>query len=286
MKLFRTLAFLVLVAVPVTAFSQKMTADEVVAKHLDSIGTSAARDSVKNRVVMSDVQFTLKGSANPAVGKAVIASAGGKSLWGMSLNSNDYPQDRFGFSGKDVRVAYSRPGVYSIIGGFLRSYKEVVREGLLGGTVLSSWALQNVAKNKAKLSYDGTKTVDGVETHVLGYTPRGGSDLTIKLFFDAGNFNHVRTEYSHVIAARQGSNVDNSAGQSPDRYKVVEDFSNFQKSHGLTIPQAYKLSYSYSGASQLRTVQNAYREAEWAFKITNVGINQDLDPATFDISEN
>lgn len=103
------------------------------------------------------------------------------------------------------------------------------------------------------------------------------------MYFDSKTFRHVRTEYNHVIAARQSSNINNSAGQSPDRYKVTEDFSDFQKVGGLIMPKKYKLYYSYSGSSSIRLAQNAYREMEWVFDVTNFVTNQDIDPASFSI---
>lgn len=286
MKLIKLLLVAGLFLIPVTGMAQKMSADDVVAKHLESLGPKAARDAVTSRVVLADVLFTLKGSAKPLTGKAVLLSAGQKNLWGMNFDSNDYPQDKFGYDGKNVKVAFVRPGIYSTMGGFLRSYKELMREGLLGGTLMSSWAMSNTAKNKPKLSYDGEKTIDGVQTHVLEYMPKGGTDLSIKLYFDAKDFRHLRTEYGHTIAARQGTTVDSSAGQSPDRYKVVEDFSNFQKVNGLTVPQGYKLFYSYSGSSSVGASRGTPREFEWALQITNIGNNQEFDPSSFDIASN
>ena len=153
----------------VTVNAQKMTAEEVLAKHLESIGSSKVRALIKNQFALADLEVKVKGSTTPMVGKAVILSESDKSLWGMNLNSNDYPQDRFGFDGKETKVGYTRPGVRSVIGGFIYSYKELLKEGLLGGTLTSSWALLNNDPRKAKISYDGTKKIDDKETHVLSY---------------------------------------------------------------------------------------------------------------------
>jgi hypothetical protein len=199
----------------------------------------------------------------------------------MNLNSNDYPQDRFGFDGKDTKVGYSRPGVRSTLGGFIYSYKELLKESLLGGALMSSWTLANA--NNAKMSFDGTKKIDGKETLVVSYEPKSGSDLSIKMYFDAKNYHHLRTEYNRLISARQGGGIDNSARQSSDRYRLVEDFSDFQNVAGLTLPKTYKISYSYTGTGSTQVVQNSNRELEWTFSVTYFAYNQPLEGNSFDI---
>lgn len=280
-KLVSLLAFLFILTVSFKA--QKMTPEEVVAKHLESIGTKEKLAAVKNQLVFGDVGLTVKGSSVPVAGKIVIFSAAEKNIWGMNLNSNDYPLDRFGYNGKDARVGFTRPGVRSVLGGFILSYSELLKEGLLGGTLTSSWALLNTDVRKPKLSYEGTKKIDGKETHVLSYSVKGGSDLSIKMYFDAKTFEHVRTEYNRIISARQGSNIDNSAGQGDDRYRLTENFSEFKKAGDLTLPTKYVLSYDYSTTAAARTSNNAARYFEWKFNITNFSYNQALEENTFDI---
>jgi hypothetical protein len=201
----------------------------------------------------------------------------------MELSSNDYPRERFGFNGKDSRISYSRPGTRSTLGGFLYSNPVLLKDGLLGGTLFSSWTFLSNNSKKPKLSYEGVKKINGRDAYAIEYTPRGGSDLDITLYFDAENFRHIRTEYNRTIAARQGASIDSSAGQSPERYRLTEDFSDFRTVEGLTIPRVYSLSYSSSGVASLQLAQAANREIEWKFKVTNFTTNQDIDPRTFDI---
>jgi hypothetical protein len=268
----------------VPARAQKMAPDEIVLKHLDSIGTKERRATVKNQLVLADLQFTVKGSARPVVGKAVLLAEGEKNLWGMNTNANDYPQDRFAYNGRETDAGFIRPGVRSTLGGFILAYKELLREGLLGGTLLSSWALLHTETRKPKLAADGTKKIDGQETYALEYAPRNGSDLSIKMYFDAKNFRHLRTEYTRVVSARQGTTVDNSAGQSSNYYRLVEDFSEFQTVNGLTIPKKYKLSYSFTGNGAVQSARESNREMEWTLTVTNLSLNQPLAANSFDIN--
>lgn len=267
--------FVLLTLFSATIFGQKMTAEEVISKHLDAIGAKDKRAAIKNQFVLSDVNFDLKGSTVPVNGKAVFVSEGDKNLWGMNLDSINYPQDRFAFDGKDTKVGFATPGNRSVIGGFILSYKELLKEGLLGGVLFNSWALLDTNARKAKINFDGTKKIDDQETYVLEYQPKGGSDLTIKMFFDTKTFRHVRSEYTRVVAARQGTSIDNSAGQRPDYYRVIETFSDFQNLNGLTLPKTYKLLYSYTTGGS--------REFKWTFNVTNFSVNQALEANSFNI---
>ena len=186
-------AIVVVLISQIAANAQKLTAEEVISKHLDAVGSKEKRAAIKNQFILSDAQFQVKGSVATAVGKAIFLSAGEKNLWGLNLNSNDYPQERFAFDGKDTRIGYIRPGVRSALGSFLFSNKELLREGLLGGVFLNSWSLLNTESRKAKISYEGTRKIDDQETHVLAYSPKSGADVTIKMYFDAKTFRNLRT---------------------------------------------------------------------------------------------
>ncbi|MFN2412352.1 MAG: hypothetical protein ABR535_04760 [Pyrinomonadaceae bacterium] len=109
----------------------------------------------------------------------------------------------------------------------------MLKEGLLGGSLSTAWPLLH-ADRKAKIDYEGKKAINDKETIVLTYAPRGGSDLSIKLYFEEGTYRHVRSEYILVRAAAQGATVDTSAGQSGTIYRLVEDFSVFRKIGEMT----------------------------------------------------
>lgn len=281
---FTTLFVLIVIFLSAASMSaQKMNPEDIIARHLDSIGAKEKRSVVKNQMVLGNAEFISKGSAQPLSGRIVIFSAGEKSLWGMKFNSNDYPLDRYGYDGKNTRAGYIKPGVRSILGGFILSYTELLREGLLGGALTSSWSLLNTDAGKAKLTFDGTKKIGEKEAYVLSYSLKKGSDLNVKMYFDKQNYQHIRTEYSRIISARQGTNIDNSAGQGADRYELTENFSDFKKAGDLTLPTKYTISYEYTTSAPIRSAQNAARQLQWKFDITNFSYNQELNDNTFDI---
>ncbi len=281
MKIFNLSAYLMIIVVFVSAvFAQKMKSEDVLAKHLESIGKAEIRAAVKNQLAVGDVSVEfISPKILPAQGRIVMASEGVKNFLGMNLNANDYPLEKFSFDGKKAKVAFIRTGFRSVLGSFVLSNNLILEESLLGGTLSTSWALSNIATNKAKLSFDGTKKIDGKEVYVLGYSPKGGGDIDIKLYFDKETFRHVRTEYKRTSSAAIGRTIDESARQSESRLKIVEDFSDFRDEKGLTLPHNYKLNYSVSG-------QNGTTEIEWKFVMSQFVFNQKLDAKTFDAEAN
>ena len=274
LKLFAGLLLLAVCAAP--ALAQKMKAEEVLAKHLDSIGTPEVRASVKNQMAVGDAVVTFISQKNQsAQGRIVLVSEGMKNFLGMNLNAADYPQEKFSYDGKTSKIAFVRANVRSILGNFILSNDLLLEESLLGGTLATSWALANTATNKAKISFDGTKKVDGQEAYVLGYTPKGGGDIEIKLYFDKETFRHIRSEYKRTISAALGRTIDESARQNETRLKITENFGDFKTETGLTLPHSYSLNYSTTG-------QSGTSEIEWKFNFTQFAFNQKLDVKTFD----
>jgi hypothetical protein len=263
-----------------TISAQEITPEQLVARHRDSIGTKEALAAVKNQMVVTDARCTFSGSTVVLNGKGLILSEHEKNLWGMSFNSNDYPQERFGFDGKDVRVARTTPASgRSPLGDFLYTNTALLKGGLLGGALSSSWAL--LTDRKAKISVDGKKTIDGKDVIALSYSPKGG-DVNVKMYFDDKTYQHVRTEYSLVISATQGPSVDTSASRTSTIYKITETFSDFGKAGSLTLPRTYKILYSRSGDATT-VLSRASREAQWVFAVTSVNFNQELEPGSFKV---
>jgi hypothetical protein len=287
MKIIKLAACFVLFAVFSASVSgQKLKAEDVLAKHLESIGTAEARASLKSLITVGDATVKFITPKNqPTQGRIVMASAGGKYFMGMNLSAADYPSEKFSYDGKKAKVAFVRTNARSILGQFVLSNTLLLEESLLGGTLSTSWALMNIADNKAKLSFDGTKKIDGKEVYVLGYLPKGGGDVDINLYFDKETFRHVRTEYKRIASASQNrglgtgvSRADTSL-QNESRLKVVEDFSDFKAENGITLPHSYRLNYSING-------QNGMTEIEWTFNFIQFAFNQNLDANTFDAEAN
>lgn len=264
----------------VYSFPQKMKAEDVLSRHLESIGTAEKRASVKSQIAVGNgaVKFISQKNLS-AEGRIVIASSSEKLFMGMNFNAVDYPLEKFSFDGNRSNVSFTQNGARSVLGNFLQSNNSIIENGLLGGTISTSWALSNLASNKAKLSYEGTKKIDGKEVYAISYTPKGGGDIDISLYFDKNTFRHVRTEYKRIASASAGRTPDQSARQSETRFRITEDFSEFKDEKGLTMPHKYRLLYSVTG-------QNGTTEIEWLFDLNEFSFNPNIDKKTFSAEAN
>jgi len=231
----------------VTPVADKVKPEELVAKHIEAIGTAEARNSSRSRIVAGTSIMNLKtGGRGNSTGAALLASQKEKVLLKAEFSSAGYPFEKIGFDGRKLHAKQYSPGVRSPLAEFFMSHETLFSEGLLGGTLSSAWPLLDLAARGPKLQYGGTDKIDGREVHKLKYMPREGSELKITIFLDAENFQHLRTEYERVIAAPMGGTPGASASMRETRYKLVEDFRDFRKEGGLTLPHTYTIQYSVS----------------------------------------
>lgn len=261
-----------------TPATDKLTTEEVVAKHLDSIGTAKARASVRTYVIAGNSLVIFRTPPpGQASGRAVLASEGLKSLIGMSFPSPVYPLEQLGFNGKRFIAAYTTAGVRSSLGSFLMTHDQIFKQGLMGGTLSTAWPLLDLTVRNPRLEYAGLKKVDGRTLHALRYVARGGSDLKIVLFFGETTFRHLRTEYERVIAASIGTRSSIDAKERETRYKMVEQFSDFKNEGGLNLPHTYKIELMVDapGGTFL---------ADWEINLTQFTFNEPIDPNSFNIA--
>lgn len=270
---------LLLAAIP--AFAQKLTADEVIAKHLDSIGKAETRTGIQTIVMTGEATAKFLSQKDLVLnGRIVFASAGEKNFLGIGLNSNNYPGEQFIYDGKKAKVAFTQNGKRSSLGEFIQSNDLLLEDSLLSGVLSSSWVLSNLATKKSKLSFEGIKKINGKEVYMLSYSRKGSGDLSISLYFDKETFHHVRTEYKRVTSAGIGTSPDQSSKFSEVRFKVAEDFSDFKEEKGLTLPHGYRILYSEEG---VRSTGNV--EIEWTFNLLEFAYNEKLDPGTFNTDQ-
>jgi hypothetical protein len=263
---------------PFSSSAQKLKPEDVVARHLESIGSAKERAAVTTRIIAGTSQVIFRTPPpGQAAGRAVLASEGVKSLIGMSFMSPDYPQEKLGFDGRSFMAADVKPGVRSALGNFLMTHDTVFRQGLMGGTLSLAWPLLDLTARSAQLEYAGTKKVNNRMLHELRYLPHGGSDLKVSLFFDQETFRHVRTEYERVIAAPTGNRSYTNIEERETRYKMVEEFSDFKQEGGLSLPHIYTIKLSVDA-------QRGTFLADWTINLTQFAFNQPIDPASFSIS--
>jgi len=262
------------------ALGQKLKAEEIIAKHLEALGGAETLQSVTTRIAGGSVIATFRNPATAQLsGRAALASDGPKNVMAMIFeNQPNYPQEKIGFDGHDVSGSYVRPGIRSSLGDFLLAHRMIIKTGIWGGSLSQAWPLLDLTKSKMKVEAGGTKKIGDRLTQQLKLYP-SGTDLKITVFFDAETFQHVRTEYTRQIAAQMGSNPETSATQGQTtNYKLVEDFSDFKKEGGLTLPHSYKISLEIGGR------QGTFI-ADWAMTLSDFQFNQRIDPSLFDVDD-
>jgi hypothetical protein len=259
----------------VKSAADKITVDELVAKHLDAIGTAEARSSNRSRVVAGSSLMNLKtGGRGNSSGPALLASQKNRVLLKAEFDSASYPFEKLGFDGQKLHAKQYAPGARSPLAEFFLSHDTLFSEGLIGGTLSSAWPLLNLADRSPKLQYAGTEKIEGRQVHKLKYVPRQGSELKITIFIDAETFHHLRTEYERVIAAAMGGTPGASASMREMRYKFIEDFSDFRTEGGLTLPHTYKIQYGVFK-------QNNSISLDWTFTLTQFTFDYPIQQKEF-----
>lgn len=258
--------------------NSKIKPEDIVAKHLDSIGAREVLAASANRLFQGKSQARItQSSINTVQGKSLLASTADSNLMQMlfeAVDASDYSREQISFNGKKLTIPFNTESRRSALGDFIFNYPEIVKQSLFGGTLFSSWALTNKDNKISKLQYEGKDRIAGQEAVVLRVFPRGGSSLNIKLYFDAQTFRHLRTVYSRIVTPQGVISDDVSWRQSETRYKLVEDFSSYKQINGLNLPTVYKITYSLE-------TQTSAHEFEWLLSFSRFSFNQQMQADLF-----
>jgi hypothetical protein len=268
-----------------SAHAAESKPEEIVAKHLDSIGTPEARAAVKSRAVQGNLRFKiLVGGGGEAVGSWGRVSQQRKSDFVMRFGKGDWRGEQFIFDGDRTSFAAATAShLRSNFAQFVNGHDFIVKEGLLGGELSTAWALQNLDvqkldQNRGRLVPMGMKKVDGRELQGLEYISKGASDMTVKLYFEPETYRHAMTVYSVVTIPSGVSNgIRRSAQQQEIRYTIEERFGDFKTDNGITLPRHYDLQYT-------EELQNGSTHVyDWDMTADKIVDNIDLNPGNFQI---
>lgn len=277
------LAFIfVMVATSISVLAQndlksipKLSADEIIIKHVASLGENKA-SAQSPRVMVGTGEFSSKVRAEKVGGPAQFASAGNKLLLALVFNANNYPYDKIGFDGKDLSLAALPGGGYSPLDNFLKGNKIIVRRGLFGGVLSQAWPLLTRDK-EVKFESAGIGKIDNKNAYKLKASFSGIGDMSIVLYFEPETFRHLRTEYFYRTGQLTSPNPNRPSqigGMAPDSYTLTEDFSNFSKVEDAVLPMTYTVVYE----------SQAGKAVTWTLNFTQVYNNQTIDDAAFRIS--
>src|SRR5947207_4040732 len=159
--IFASLVFIVCSLCVGSAVAQKLTPNEVIARHLESIGPAKSRAAIATRIISGTSQVIFRTApAGQAVGKAVLASEAMKQLFAMSFPSPVYPREQLAFNGVSFMAAFATPGTRSVLGNFLMTNDAIFKQSLMGGVLSAGWPLPNAEKLPGAIEYAGTRKID------------------------------------------------------------------------------------------------------------------------------
>jgi hypothetical protein len=260
---------------PASAQDKKLTVEELVSRHLNSVGPDEARSKARSRVASGSVRFIVRvGGAANVEGQAMMVSAGPKMRLGIKLALTDYTGEDMAFDGNKAATGFLPQGRRSNLSLFLNSQNLPLKEGLLGGTLSTAWPLMRMDKSQPKLDYRGLKKFEGRQLHEVNYRPRKSSgDLKVTIYFDPETFRHVKTKYAYEIGATIGTREQSNL--NPESYfSLTEDFDDFRAVDGLTLPHSYRMQFSAEGRDGT-TLQ------DWSVTLRQIAHNTQIDDQVF-----
>ena len=283
------LLVMLLVSVGVVATNaQKLSAGEIIAKHLESIGKSDLVAKATKRMAIATSEFVIIKSPKKAVGSAVLASNGADLALFSTFDMRDYQMERIGLFGSKINIPMVELGRRSPLGSFLSVYDKTMDGHIFGGAIFSTWLFLDPAFNKGKLETEGRKKVGDRTAWIIKYSPKGGlrPESYIKLYFDAETFQHIRTVYRQTEtesgfhdAGNKATNSQKAPGgweadMAANGSTMTEDFDNFGKdAAGLILPHRYSIALDID--SQAGTAG-----FKWKFEISEYRVVNDF-PAGF-----
>lgn len=263
-------------SLPLSAKDEKLKPEELVAKHLASIGSPEARAAVKSRLVAGTSQVIRRlGGVGQMEGRGNILSSGPMVRMGFSFAALEYPGEQLAFDGKKVTVGQVQPGTRSALSAFIYQHDGIIKEGLMFGALSTTWALFHVPARQPKLDYGGLKKIDGRQFHELKYRARKGlGDVNAALYFEPETFQHVRSQYRVVVPASMGASPADSPSMRDSLYLLVEQFGDFKAVEGLMLPHSYGMTFTIEG-------QNATLLTYWSFSASQISHNEEIDLKLF-----
>jgi len=251
-----------------SARDKKYTMDELLAAHLQSIGSPEALKQIHSRVLSGTASVRFIQGATGAWDDGQFSF--GSELYRIGImikfGALEYPGEHFAYDSQEVTVGHIAPGQRSPLADFIFRFDGIVKEGLLGGTLSVAWPLLNMKERKPELKHKEGK-LNGRPVYEVEYRPgKLAGGMKIKLLFAKETFRHLRTEYRVAQTADMTAtrSVNRSTPASPGRsqtgtrpiifdplpdssYLLVEKFENFRKIGDLTLPYTYTIDYSIEG---------------------------------------
>jgi hypothetical protein len=273
---FLAIVFALVLAPASRAKDEKLKPEQLIAKHLESIGSAEKLKGVKTRSTggVTHVDFRVGGQAS-LNGEGSIVSDLTSVRAAFKFPALEYPGEQFAFDGEKVAIGQVSPGNRSPLGRFLFENEVLLKEGLLFGSLSGSWALLNTQAKQPKLEVTGVKKVGGRSLYEMKYeAKKGRGNVQAWLYFDQDTFRHVRSQFKVEIASTQLQKISDTA--ELERYLLIEEFDDFKPVDGLTLPHSYKLDFSIDAP-------RGGFVGSWTYAVKQVAHNEPVDRQIFTV---
>ena len=268
---------------------EKITAEELISRHIASIGTPEALAAVKSRVITGRHTFEggqISATKTPLETQPVsvqLASDPERMLFVMISDPKEHFQ-KFAYDGKHTSIAHRSPIGRNLkirdqpppLAGFLKATESLLADGLINGALSSAWPLLDLTARKGKVEYAGVEKVGDRWLHKLKYFSRRGT-ARITLFFEPDTYRHVASEYYY--AEDVGMGVTKRYQERRYSHTLTERFSDFKRVGDLTLPFTYTLFISDKSSLNVDHFPQTY-----TIKVANVYYNEVLAPSVFKVS--
>lgn len=207
----------------------KLSAADIINKHLAAVGGKEALKKFKSRVAIG----TARKDSDTAAPMAVMSEA-------PNRVSAIYQFEGFNWQLLyDGSKATVRPVLTRANAPVLEKYEEM----LATGTLFNGMSLYNVLTeddSNIKFEAKGTKKLKGRPAYAVEM--RRGKDRAV-LYFDAENFMWVRTEYGSVRLTKEMTGFTNAI-ESKDQettYDFYVETSDFKEMDGVKLPYKFEI---------------------------------------------
>jgi hypothetical protein len=270
--IFRISIFLLLFAagVAATAQEQKLTGDEIIAKHLEAVGGQAALAKIKSRIAIG----TIKKESEPEGDMVIMSEVPNRLSFFSRFRNFDLNMI---YNGNDTII---RPVLPRNMADITNKYEDMISSGLMFNSISLYNLIGNGSVADLKPEAKGTKKLNGRQTYVVQVkTPKG----PMKLYFDAENFMWLRTDYGKASVSsglrETGGNAgalnnSNNQGGGETTVDFYIETSDFRDVDGIKLPFKFVqvVTYPILIKSSVGTITGTIREYRQ---------NEPIDPKMF-----